>query len=102
MTGRLFPIQNDYALLIWGNQRVAGPRAVPWERAQEAYVAYAALHGTQQSLERLAERGGFGWFEFLALHRVYRMMEACRASGRRLTHRQIYELMDYAAWWIRD
>jgi hypothetical protein len=46
---RLFPMQH-------------GP-AIPWELAETIYKGYAKLHGTQQSLERMAERGGFGWGE---------------------------------------
>lgn len=33
---------------------------IPWEVAEEAYRVYAAKYGTSQSLQRLAERGGFG------------------------------------------
>lgn len=33
---------------------------IPWEQAEWGYRAYAALYGTDQSLNRLAERGGFG------------------------------------------
>lgn len=35
--------------------------------AEKAYAAYAAKHGTQQSLARLGERGGFGYREIAAL-----------------------------------
>jgi hypothetical protein len=34
-------------------------RTIPWPVAQRAYEAYAKLYGTSQSLERLADRGGF-------------------------------------------
>jgi hypothetical protein len=51
--GRRFPIQK------------AG--TVPWESAEKAYETYARLFGKSQSLERLAERGGFGVSEFCAL-----------------------------------
>ena len=33
---------------------------VPWAVAELAYAAYSARYGRDQSLERLAERGGFG------------------------------------------
>lgn len=36
---------------------------IDWVAAREIYELYSALYGTQQSLERLAERGGFGWSE---------------------------------------
>lgn len=46
---RWFPMQN-------------GP-AIPWKLAELLYAGYSALYGTEQSLERLAERHGFGWSE---------------------------------------
>lgn len=52
-----FPIQN------------AG--TVPWEEAEVAYNTYTRLFGNQQSLERLAERAGFGILEFCALYLGY-------------------------------
>lgn len=51
---RMFPIQK------------ATP--IPWSLAERAYRTYAEHYGRQQSLERLAERGGFGWSEFLHLY----------------------------------
>jgi len=36
---------------------------IGWDVAEEIYVRYSELFGTSQSLERLAERGGFGWAE---------------------------------------
>ncbi len=33
---------------------------IPWWVAEQAYMVYANKYGDQQSLERLAERGGFG------------------------------------------
>jgi len=41
---------------------------IPWSLAERAYRTYAEHYGRQQSLERLAERGGFGWSEFLHLY----------------------------------
>lgn len=37
----------------------AHPTSIPWEVADLAFSVYAAQYGTGQSLERLAERGGF-------------------------------------------
>lgn len=50
---RMFPIQTE---------RGAKPHPVriPWSIAERAYSVYAARYGGGQSLERLAERGGFG------------------------------------------
>jgi hypothetical protein len=36
------------------------PTRIPWHIADLAYSVYSARHGKEQSLERLAERGGFG------------------------------------------
>ena len=36
---------------------------VDWVTAEKIYEIYSELYGTEQSLERLAERGGFGWGE---------------------------------------
>ena len=58
MSEKLFPMQR-------------GPK-IPWPLAENIYEAYAALHGRQQSLERLAERGGFGWGEVAVIGRDYR------------------------------
>lgn len=50
---RQFPIQS---------QRGAKPHplSIPWHVAELAYSVYSALYGRGQSLERLAQRGGFG------------------------------------------
>ncbi len=67
---RPFPIQqgkprrnNEGALII--------PHCsfIPWWLAAEAYKSYVAQFGDSQSLERLAERGGFGRNELLQLLR---------------------------------
>jgi hypothetical protein len=39
-----------------------GP-SIPWSLAERIYAVYADLYGRDQSLERLAERGGFSWVE---------------------------------------
>lgn len=36
-----------------------GPPTIPWAIAEEAYAVYGSRWGTDQSLERLAERGGW-------------------------------------------
>ncbi len=60
---RQFPIQQDYD---WRTREREGRPfmrdygQVPWSVAEEAYVVYSGRYGTSQSLERLAERGGFG------------------------------------------
>lgn len=42
---------------------------IPWWLAEIAYKQYSKLYGTQQSLERLHERGGFGREELMSLLR---------------------------------
>lgn len=39
------------------------PRSIPWWVAQVAHRQYVREYGNIQSLERLAERGGFHWTE---------------------------------------
>lgn len=33
---------------------------IPWSVAEQAYVGYMKRYGSRQTLERIAERGGFG------------------------------------------
>lgn len=42
-----------------------GPGTVAWSEHLLAYSAYAARYGTDQSAERLAQRGGFGYGELV-------------------------------------
>ncbi len=41
---------------------MGGP-PIPWSVAELIYERYAAVHGRSQTIERIAERGGFGWAE---------------------------------------
>jgi hypothetical protein len=50
-----FPLQTTRGL--------TGPTSVPWAVAEKAWAAYSAQYGRQQSVERLAQRGGFSWGE---------------------------------------
>ena len=58
---RRFPIHGDHGRIGYPDYR--GPGTVDWHLAEEAYVEYARRYGKSQSLERLGERGGFGWSE---------------------------------------
>lgn len=40
---------------------------IPWNYAEEAYKEYSVQYGTSQSLQRLAERHGFGVEEIVML-----------------------------------
>ena len=51
---KLFPIQRSYY-----KKMKPYPYQIPWEIAERAYQAYRHLYGDSQSMERLAERGGF-------------------------------------------
>ncbi len=41
--------------------------SITWEEHDRAWAAYAKLYGQSQSAERIAERGGFGWYELVKL-----------------------------------
>lgn len=60
---RRFPIQGDRITRRGRYERIPAT-SVPWAEAEIAYRTYSHLFGTSQSLERLAERGGFGRAEF--------------------------------------
>lgn len=53
-----FPLQMDS-----DNRVKPGPLSVPWPVAEKAWAAYHQRWNSDQSVERLAERGGFGWSE---------------------------------------
>ena len=40
---------------------------IAWDEHLQAWHAYAKKYGSYQSAERIAERGGFGWTELVAL-----------------------------------
>jgi hypothetical protein len=50
---RAFPLQ-------YQRDHAPHPSTIPWSVAELAYSVYAGRYGTGQSLERLAQRGGFG------------------------------------------
>lgn len=68
MSEKRFPIQ--------GERTVEGARLpstdVSWELGEIAYEAYAKTHGRRHSMERIAERAGFGISKFALL-----LLEAC-------------------------
>lgn len=70
---RPFPIQGGHYLNADGTPRRPighyAPSTIPWWLAEEAYKHYAGRFGSSQSLQRLAERGGFGREELLMLLR---------------------------------
>lgn len=70
---RPFPIQDGYYHDQDGSVsrpvKRYGRCTIPWWLAEEAYDWYAKQFGSDQTLERLAERGGFGREELLSLLR---------------------------------
>jgi hypothetical protein len=61
---RWFPIQGNY---VHGSAAHRPAGRVPWSIAELAYQTYSKWYGKDQSLERLAARGGFGWYELAVL-----------------------------------
>ena len=43
--------RKEFPVIRWGN--------VPWDMGQRAYEGYSGEYGSSQSIERIAERGGF-------------------------------------------
>ena len=41
--------------------------SILWWEHERAWAKYAERHGTEQSAERIAERGGFGYGELISL-----------------------------------
>lgn len=66
---RPFPIQQEYQRNSTGVMERHSECTIPWWLAEIAYEWYSKRFGTKQSLERLAERGGFGREELLMLIR---------------------------------
>lgn len=71
MTDKRFPMQD-------------GPD-IDWTTAEKIYEIYSELYGTQQSLERLAERGGFGWEEVAMLVKDLKIIRKKRNARSRTT-----------------
>ena len=67
---RPFPIQQETSRDEQTHEMIRHPACtIPWWLAQEAYSYYSSRYGKSQTLERLAERGGFGRQELLGLLR---------------------------------
>ena len=73
-----FPIQGEH------HDRVRYPACtIPWWLAEVAYAEYARQFGTDQSIERMAERAGFGRTELMSLLRGEHIMDGNPDSWRR-------------------
>lgn len=66
---RPFPIQQYSFRDSTGAMQHCDPCTIPWWLAEEAYKYYSERFGTSQSLQQLANRGGFGREELLMLLR---------------------------------
>ena len=84
MTSARFPIMVSYAK---GAAAGDPPLWIPWRIAELAYAAYSSRFGTDQTLERLAERGGFGAGEMDALLPGWRDMPAHNQTGHQVVPR---------------
>ena len=59
--GRRAPVQGSHA--IPRGARGHGPGSVAWAEHCLAWSTYAQQYGRGQTAERMAERGGFGYYE---------------------------------------
>lgn len=65
-----FPIQGERRYPHGERPVTIPPMTIPWSVAEVAFKAYDRQNFNGQTLERLAERGGFGRDEFLDLLRA--------------------------------
>jgi len=65
--GKRAPVQGTSCYLERGDPKERGPGTITWAEHLLAYATYANRYGTGQSAERLAERGGFGFWELADL-----------------------------------
>jgi len=74
--------------------------SVPWCMAEKAYATYVRKLGNIQTLERIAERGGFSWLEFVLLYCNSSMawVGAKHLSARHLQHYTQRVVVDLLAW----
>lgn len=72
-TNKPFPIQGEFEWDEDDGMMYHKACSIPWWLALEAYDFYISEYGSTQSLERLAERGGFGRKELLMLLRKERI-----------------------------
>lgn len=66
---RPFPIQQERGDWTTDGHCNPGRSTIPWWLAEIAYSVYSRKYGNGQTLERLAERGGFGRAELMWLLR---------------------------------
>ena len=60
--------RDDSRVVVQGERVLAKPPGtITWKEHLEAYAPYACRYGTDQSAERLVERGGFSYGELVNL-----------------------------------
>lgn len=65
---RRAPVQGEHRGIQTDRSKpLRGPGTIEWQEHLLAYVSYSARYGTDQSAERLAERGGFSYQELITL-----------------------------------
>lgn len=57
----------EAATPVQGNLPRRGVGTIAWDEHVLAWSAYAVRHGRNQSADRIAERGGFGYAELTSL-----------------------------------
>ena len=62
--GRRAPVQGEPQRHLRPSR---GPGTISWEEHERAWAAYAQQYGRDQSAQRIADRGGFGWYELVEL-----------------------------------
>ena len=62
----------------------SGGMTIPWSVAEQAYLGYVAKYGDSQTLQRIAERGGFWIEEMDELHPEWREHIRLREENKRL------------------
>lgn len=100
---RMFPILADH-----GRNTKPAPTSIPWSVADKAYHVYRSRYGSGQSLERLAERGGFGANEMDEFYPGWRdeVSELAQLRAERDALRGLWTAeppqQDGFYWWRRD
>lgn len=93
-----FPIQTS--------SRYSGPphpTSIPWHVADLAYSVYARRYGRSQSLERLAERGGFGPCEMDDFLPNWRELSAAQTKvDLREKLREFHAALTQITAWVND
>jgi hypothetical protein len=65
--GKRAPVQGEHFMRAPTGRKAVPAGTVSWSEHLEAYEAYAVRFGKSQSADRLAERGGFGYWEITDL-----------------------------------